>query len=102
MACSLTKTGGKIGVNPLLANLAITKFIIANCNKTKSHFIYQNLAPLTSEPFSTSIQPFFSPISQCSFGFETYSLLLFLKLYSIIFSLSVSQIAVVGSSKFGN
>jgi len=64
IAFSFTITGGRIGTNPFATSLDITKFIIANCNKTKSHFKYQNLEPETSEPFSISIQPFFSQISQ--------------------------------------
>jgi hypothetical protein len=63
IAFSFTITGGKIGVNHFAINFDITKLIIANCNITISHFKYQNLEPETSDPFSISIQSFFSPIS---------------------------------------
>jgi hypothetical protein len=87
-------------VNHFETSFPKTKFIIANCNNTKSHFIYQNLAPLTSVAFSISIQPFFSQISQCSFGLKS-NFLGVQKLNSFTLSSSVFQIVAVGSSKFG-
>jgi hypothetical protein len=100
MACSLTKTGGSIGSKPFDINLETTKFIIANCNKTKSHFKYQKRAHETSLHLSISIHHFFSQISQCSFASKS-NFVGSKNVFSIVFHSSVSQIAAVESNKFG-
>ncbi|NCO31349.1 hypothetical protein GW891_00505 [bacterium] len=65
-----------------------------------SHFKYQKRAHETSLHLSISIQPFFSQISQCSFALKS-NLIGSQNDFSMVFPSSVSQIAAVGSNKFG-
>lgn len=90
-----------INSNPFPVIKEIAYWTIAILRSASSPFKYQNRAPATSAPFSVSIHPCASPISQCVFTGKS-NFVSSQKNISATPSSSVNPTVAVGSRKFGS